>query len=139
MFFRHSVLLFLICMTALPCIWLKCMFLPLCCLISCIMYLSSFQNKSLSKQYIAYLSPTPEIHLPPLLCGQAESNLKQYGKVLMHNVPQPTTELLKRLCTDYKPTDSEFCFLLLFKDTISKITSFGQTSFIFFTCKEIQW
>uniref|UniRef100_A0A2C9MAP2 Vacuolar protein sorting-associated protein 11 homolog n=1 Tax=Biomphalaria glabrata TaxID=6526 RepID=A0A2C9MAP2_BIOGL len=35
----------------------------------------------------------------------AESNLKQYGKVLMNEVPKQTTELLKRLCTDYKPTD----------------------------------
>ncbi|XP_005091075.1 vacuolar protein sorting-associated protein 11 homolog isoform X1 [Aplysia californica] len=35
----------------------------------------------------------------------AESNLKQYGKILMSQVPQQTTELLKRLCTDYKPTD----------------------------------
>ncbi|XP_076437584.1 vacuolar protein sorting-associated protein 11 homolog [Babylonia areolata] len=35
----------------------------------------------------------------------AESNLKQYGKVLMAEAPQQTTDLLKRLCTDYKPTN----------------------------------
>ncbi|PVD32476.1 hypothetical protein C0Q70_07915 [Pomacea canaliculata] len=32
----------------------------------------------------------------------AESNMKRYGKVLMAEAPQETTELLKRLCTDYK-------------------------------------
>ncbi|XP_067666114.1 vacuolar protein sorting-associated protein 11 homolog [Haliotis asinina] len=34
---------------------------------------------------------------------EAENNLKQYGKILMSEVPQQTTQLLKRLCTDYKP------------------------------------
>lgn len=34
---------------------------------------------------------------------QAESNMKRYGKILMHHVPNETTELLKVLCTDYKP------------------------------------
>ena len=38
---------------------------------------------------------------------QAETNLKRYGKMLMGKVPQQTTELLKRLCTDYRPTDSK--------------------------------
>ncbi|NXO81770.1 VPS11 protein, partial [Sitta europaea] len=32
---------------------------------------------------------------------QAESNMKRYGKILMHHVPNETTELLKILCTDY--------------------------------------
>ncbi|KAK7475894.1 hypothetical protein BaRGS_00032862, partial [Batillaria attramentaria] len=35
----------------------------------------------------------------------AENSMKQYGKVLMAEAPQETTELLKRLCTDYKPTN----------------------------------
>uniref|UniRef100_A0A8C3FEB7 Vacuolar protein sorting-associated protein 11 homolog n=1 Tax=Chrysemys picta bellii TaxID=8478 RepID=A0A8C3FEB7_CHRPI len=35
---------------------------------------------------------------------QAESNMKRYGKILMHHVPNETTELLKILCTDYRPT-----------------------------------
>lgn len=35
----------------------------------------------------------------------AESNLKQYGKILMSQVPNETTDLLKRLCTDYRPND----------------------------------
>lgn len=39
---------------------------------------------------------------------QAESNMKRYGKILMHHVPKETTELLKILCTDYQPSgDSE--------------------------------
>ena len=36
---------------------------------------------------------------------EAESNLKKYGKVLMNNSPEETTELLKQLCTDYEPID----------------------------------
>ncbi|XP_064651834.1 vacuolar protein sorting-associated protein 11 homolog [Lineus longissimus] len=36
----------------------------------------------------------------------ADGNLKKYGKMLMSEVPKQTTELLKRLCTDYKPSDS---------------------------------
>ncbi|KAI1230668.1 hypothetical protein IHE44_0008543, partial [Lamprotornis superbus] len=35
---------------------------------------------------------------------QAESNMKRYGKILMHHVPNETTELLKILCTDYHPS-----------------------------------
>ncbi|KAA0704039.1 Vacuolar protein sorting-associated protein 11 -like protein [Triplophysa tibetana] len=36
--------------------------------------------------------------------NQAESNMKRYGKTLMHHVPESTTVLLKRLCTDYQPS-----------------------------------
>ncbi|XP_038609321.1 vacuolar protein sorting-associated protein 11 homolog isoform X3 [Tachyglossus aculeatus] len=35
---------------------------------------------------------------------QAESNMKRYGKILMHHVPEQTTQLLKGLCTDYRPS-----------------------------------
>ncbi|KAB0406105.1 hypothetical protein E2I00_019226, partial [Balaenoptera physalus] len=35
---------------------------------------------------------------------QAESNMKRYGKILMHHIPEQTTELLKGLCTDYRPS-----------------------------------
>ncbi|XP_037697615.1 vacuolar protein sorting-associated protein 11 homolog isoform X2 [Choloepus didactylus] len=35
---------------------------------------------------------------------QAESNMKRYGKTLMHHVPEQTTQLLKGLCTDYRPS-----------------------------------
>ena len=38
---------------------------------------------------------------------EAESNVKKYGKVLMSEVPRETTELLKRLCTDFRPIDSK--------------------------------
>ena len=34
----------------------------------------------------------------------AETNMKRYGKTLMHHVPESTTVLLKRLCTDYQPS-----------------------------------
>ena len=32
----------------------------------------------------------------------------------MGKVPQQTTELLKRLCTDYRPTDSKIAVFMLF-------------------------
>lgn len=35
--------------------------------------------------------------------AQAESNMKRYGKILMGQVPNETTQLLKVLCTDYQP------------------------------------
>ncbi len=35
---------------------------------------------------------------------QAEKNLKKYGKNLITNLPEPTTNLLKRLCSNYQPT-----------------------------------
>ena len=34
----------------------------------------------------------------------AEANLKNYGKVLVNNSPEETTQLLKLLCTGYEPT-----------------------------------
>ncbi|WAR00818.1 VPS11-like protein [Mya arenaria] len=37
---------------------------------------------------------------------EAECNVIKYGKILMAERPEEMTELLKRLCTDYKPTDS---------------------------------
>ena len=38
---------------------------------------------------------------------EADRNVKKYGKLLMSEAPQQTTELLKRLCTDYRPSDSK--------------------------------
>ncbi|XP_078786422.1 vacuolar protein sorting-associated protein 11 homolog isoform X1 [Oryzias latipes] len=35
---------------------------------------------------------------------QAESNMKRYGKTLMHHVPEGATLLLKNICTNYYPT-----------------------------------
>lgn len=37
---------------------------------------------------------------------QAESYVKKYGKVLINEVPAETTDLLKMLCTDYRPSNS---------------------------------
>ncbi|XP_071804394.1 vacuolar protein sorting-associated protein 11 homolog [Asterias amurensis] len=36
---------------------------------------------------------------------EAMDNMKKYGKTLMNEVPKDTTDLLKILCTDYKPSD----------------------------------
>ncbi|XP_072041834.1 vacuolar protein sorting-associated protein 11 homolog [Amphiura filiformis] len=36
---------------------------------------------------------------------EAMDNMKKYGKMLMSEVPTQTTDLLKLLCTDYKPSD----------------------------------
>ncbi|ESO93774.1 hypothetical protein LOTGIDRAFT_182193 [Lottia gigantea] len=36
---------------------------------------------------------------------ECEDNLRKYGKILMTEVPEQTTSLLKILCTDYKPTN----------------------------------
>ncbi|XP_036179946.1 vacuolar protein sorting-associated protein 11 homolog isoform X3 [Myotis myotis] len=35
---------------------------------------------------------------------QAESNMKRYGKILMHHIPEQMTQLLKGLCTNYRPS-----------------------------------
>lgn len=40
-----------------------------------------------------YISELPFVH--------AEESLKKYGNILMANCPQRTTDLLKKLCTDY--------------------------------------
>jgi len=32
--------------------------------------------------------------------------MKNYGKILISEVPAETTQLLKLLCTDYHPSDS---------------------------------
>ncbi len=36
----------------------------------------------------------------------AEMNMKKYGHALMQKIPDETTELLKILCTDYKPSNA---------------------------------
>ncbi|CAH2319593.1 vacuolar sorting-associated 11 homolog [Pelobates cultripes] len=42
--------------------------------------------------------------------AQAESNIKCYGKTLMHHVPNETTQLLNSLCTDFpQPTEGNKC------------------------------
>ena len=37
---------------------------------------------------------------------EAEKTLIAYGKILVNNVPEITTNLLKQLCTDYIPKDT---------------------------------
>ncbi|KAK3611536.1 hypothetical protein CHS0354_016470 [Potamilus streckersoni] len=37
--------------------------------------------------------------------AEADDNLKKYGKMLMSEIPDQTTELLKKLCTDYRPSN----------------------------------
>ena len=38
--------------------------------------------------------------------AQAEENLRLYGSALLRSLPDETTELLKLLCTDYKPKNA---------------------------------
>ncbi|KDR21303.1 Vacuolar protein sorting-associated protein 11-like protein [Zootermopsis nevadensis] len=35
----------------------------------------------------------------------AESNMKKYGNILLQNAPEESTHFLKKLCTDYKPSN----------------------------------
>lgn len=37
---------------------------------------------------------------------EAEDYMKKYGKVLLNEIPEETTHLLKRLCTDYRPSNA---------------------------------
>ncbi|XP_019478448.1 vacuolar protein sorting-associated protein 11 homolog [Meleagris gallopavo] len=62
-------------------------------LMSCDPYWLPLQNYQEALHYIGKLP-----------FDQAESNMKRYGKILMHHVPKETTELLKNLCTDYQPS-----------------------------------
>lgn len=39
--------------------------------------------------------------------------MKKYGKVLISEAPKQTTELLKKLCTDYRPSNSKPAYMLL--------------------------
>ncbi|CAL1686711.1 unnamed protein product [Lasius platythorax] len=36
---------------------------------------------------------------------EAEANMKKYGNILIENVPNESTQFLKTLCTNYKPSD----------------------------------
>ncbi|CAN8016525.1 unnamed protein product [Ixodes persulcatus] len=38
---------------------------------------------------------------------EAEDYMKKYGKVLLNEIPEETTHLLKRLCTDYRPSNEQ--------------------------------
>ncbi|GFR61248.1 vacuolar protein sorting-associated protein 11-like protein [Elysia marginata] len=60
----------------------------------------------------------------------AESNLKQYGKILMSQVPNETTDLLKRLCTDYRPIDKPLIDQVSLDGGIGKIQKAQAEEFI---------
>ncbi|KAJ8020828.1 Vacuolar protein sorting-associated protein 11-like [Holothuria leucospilota] len=45
-------------------------------------------------------------HISGLQFNEAMENMKKYGKTLMSKEPDKTTELLKLLCTDYRPKDA---------------------------------
>lgn len=45
-------------------------------------------------------------HISSLQFDEAMENMKKYGKTLMSQEPEKTTDLLKLLCTDYKPKDA---------------------------------
>ena len=48
------------------------------------------------------------------LCSQAEANITKYGKQLMGEMPDETTMLLNKLCSDWIPKGSvEMCTVLL--------------------------
>jgi len=52
------------------------------------------EDKHEYDQVLQYLSNLP--------FTEAEANLKRYGSILLKHAPQQTTDLLKRLCTDYR-------------------------------------
>lgn len=64
---------------------------------------------------------------------QAETNMKKYGSILLQHCPAEATQLLKRLCTDYRPsnkplvdnvsTNAEFLQHLIFSRSVSLICS----------------
>jgi len=45
-------------------------------------------------------------YIAKLQFQEAEKNLRNYGSALMQHLPSETTQFLKRLCTDYKPTNA---------------------------------
>lgn len=51
------------------------------------------QNYTVALDYIAQLE-----------FEEAEENMKEYGSILVDHVPEQATELLKKLCTDYRPS-----------------------------------
>lgn len=55
---------------------------------------------------------------------QAESNMKRYGKTLMHHVPDGTTLLLKGLCTNYLPSRDTAEKDSLDRGNVNKVSNF---------------
>lgn len=60
---------------------------------------------------------------------QAESNMKRYGKTLMHHVPEGTTLLLKGLCTNYQPSGDTAEKDSLGRGQINKVSPWSFSSF----------
>lgn len=56
--------------------------------------------------------------MPFLHCLKAETNMKKYGCILLQNCPAEATQLLKRLCSDYRPSNKPLvdnvCFMSTF-------------------------
>ncbi|XP_052690623.1 vacuolar protein sorting-associated protein 11 homolog [Crassostrea angulata] len=69
-------------------------------------------------------------YISKLEFSEAEKNVKRYGKVLMAEVPQETTELLKRLCTDYRPTDKPLVDQNMYDGTVGHIEKAQAENFI---------
>ena len=43
-------------------------------------------------------------YIASLTFREAKSNMEKYGKELVMELPEETTALLKKLCTEYKPS-----------------------------------
>ena len=54
--------------------------------------------------------------------------MKKYGKMLMNEDSEKTTELLKCLCTDYRPSDSEWLASALCMINILPVQTFSTIS-----------
>ncbi|XP_022091158.1 vacuolar protein sorting-associated protein 11 homolog isoform X2 [Acanthaster planci] len=62
---------------------------------------------------------------------EAMDNMKKYGKTLMSEVPRDTTDLLKILCTDYKPSDKPLIDAnMLTGDVVPKVQKANAEEFI---------
>lgn len=79
--------------------------------------------------YILFLSPSKIqnyqeglYYIGRLPFEQAESNMKRYGKTLMHHVSEGTTLFLKGLCTNYHPSGDTAETIILDRAQINKVS-----------------
>lgn len=71
------------------------------------MYTSMIKLLNISNKstlIIIFISLILLLHIGTLNFFEAEKNLKKYGKTLVSNLPDSTTNLLMKLCTTYTPT-----------------------------------
>jgi len=63
---------------------------------------------------------------------EAEVSMRQYGSALMQRLPKQTTELLKRLCTDFKPSNAPLVTedMIEGKDEVNKSVTLCQQPFL---------